>query len=386
MTERLYLKDAYCRSFTAVVTGCEALDGRFGIELDQTAFFPEGGGQPADRGTINGIPVTDVQQVGSRIVHYTENGLQVGETVSCELDWELRYTRMQGHTGEHIFSGVVNSLYRYDNVGFHMNDKLITMDFNGSLSGEDIKIIEIKSNEAIYKNADVVAYYPTKEELETLEFRSKKELTEDLRIISIGEDIDCCACCAPHVAKTGEVGIIKVLDFYSFKQGTRVEMQAGKTALLELIDMNLRVKEIMKVTSAPREKIVDGVREKVNAYQELRIEHQRVLNRLALSELELCEVADSVYGITGELTFDELRFCANQILEKGYNSCVLLSKTGEEYLYVISSKSMDVRPAVKELNERFAGKGGGKSEYSQGKISSGTDEELKTFITKVLGK
>lgn len=386
MTERLYLKDAYCKRFTAVVTGCEVLDGKFGIELDQTAFFPEGGGQPADRGTMNGIPVTDVQQKGNRVIHYLETELQVGEKVSCEIDWELRYTRMQGHTGEHIFSGIVHSLYQYDNVGFHLNDKMITMDFNGSLSSEDIKIIEIKSNEAIYQNADVVAYYPTRDELETLEFRSKKELTEDLRIVAIGEDIDCCACCAPHVAKTGEVGIIKVIDFYSFKQGTRVEMLAGKTALLDFIDMNLRVKEIMKATSSPRNAIVDAVREKVSALQELRFENQKLSKLLAYSELELCEAGDAVYSVAANLSFDELRYCANRLLEKEYNSCILLSKTEGEYLYVISSKSIDVRPIVKELNERFAGKGGGKSEYSQGKISSGSEEEIKEFIVTILGK
>ena len=232
MTRKLYEEDAYCKSFVAVVEACEAADGLYKVQLDQTAFFPEGGGQAADKGTINGIPVADVKQQGDKIWHLLESELAVGDNVSCEIDWGLRYERMQGHTGEHILSGVVHSLYGYDNVGFHMSDATMLVDFNGSLSAEDIREIELRANEAVYQNADIKAYYPTKEELESLKFRSKKEFDTDVRIVSIGDDIDCCACCAPHVKKTGEVGIIKILDFYSYKKAPVLKWQQASMRCL----------------------------------------------------------------------------------------------------------------------------------------------------------
>ncbi len=381
MTERLYEQNAYLKSFEAVVVSCEALEDKFELVLDKTAFFPEGGGQPADKGTINGKNVLDVQQKNDVIVHLVEEKFEIGETVSCELDWDVRYARMQGHTGEHILSGVVNALYKYDNVGFHMSEKSMLVDFNGSLTAKDIKLIELKANEAVYKNADVIAYFPSNDEIETLEYRSKKEVKEALRIVKIGEDIDCCACCAPHVDKTGEVGIIKVIDFAPYKQGTRLEMMAGKYALLDYIEINANLKDLMKLTSSPRNGVVDTVNEKYTAYKDLSFEYQKVSRRLALSELDLNKLNNSVYAMAKDLSFDDLRYCANSIMENEYDICVLFSKSGDsEYSYVVSSKTKDVRPIVKSLNETFNGKGGGKSDYSQGKINSGSEEDIIKFV------
>lgn len=386
MTERMYERDSYCSKFHAVVCECTALDGKYGVVLDRTAFFPEGGGQAADEGTINGIPVVDVQRKGSVVMHVLETELTVGDEVNCEIDWELRYSRMQGHTGEHILSGVVNKLYGYDNIGFHMGDRVMLVDFNGVISSDEIRTIEVKANEAIYKNADVVAYYPTIDELEELKYRSKKKFLSEVRIVTIGEGIDCCACCAPHVARTGEVGIIKVIDAYSYKQGTRIEMVAGKIALLDYIDINMYVKEVMKVTSSPRKGIVDAVRERFTLYQELRNEYQKISNRLALSELELCEVGNSIYSIAQNLNFEDLRYCSNQIMEGDYDLCLLFSKNMNEYIYIVRSKRKDVRPIVKSLNETFGGKGGGKSEYSQGKLPCVSESKIKEFIKNNLEK
>lgn len=385
MTDRLYERDAYCSKFNAVVCECTALDGRYGVVLDRTAFFPEGGGQAADAGTINGIPVTDVQRKDSVVIHVLETELKVGEEVSCEIDWELRYSRMQGHTGEHILSGVVNSLYGYDNVGFHMGDSIMVVDFNGRLSAEDIKKIELAANKAVYSNADITVSYPSAEELETMRFRSKIELTDDLRIVSIGEDIDCCACCAPHVAKTGEVGIIKVLDFYSYKQGTRIEMVAGINALTDYMSLNARSKELMKMLSVPRDGIAEAVREKNTLYQNLYNDYQKNAKKLALYELDLVEIGGSVCSFGKGLSFDELRYCANQLTEKDYGVCMLFSENNtDEYAYVVSSKCKDIRGLAGQLNEAFAGKGGGQPGYVQGKINVSGEERLKAFVEELL--
>ena len=385
MTDRLHERDAYCSKFNAVVCECTALDGRYGVVLDRTAFFPEGGGQAADAGTINGIPVTDVQRKDSVVIHVLETELKVGEEVSCEIDWELRYSRMQGHTGEHILSGVVNSLYGYDNVGFHMGDSIMVVDFNGRLSAEDIKKIELAANKAVYSNADITVSYPSAEELETMRFRSKIELTDDLRIVSIGEDIDCCACCAPHVAKTGEVGIIKVLDFYSYKQGTRIEMVAGINALTDYMSLNARSKELMKMLSVPRDGIAEAVREKNTLYQNLYNDYQKNAKKLALYELDLVEIGGSVCSFGKGLSFDELRYCANQLTEKDYGVCMLFSENNtDEYAYVVSSKCKDIRGLAGQLNEAFAGKGGGQPGYVQGKINVSGEERLKAFVEELL--
>ncbi len=385
MTEKLYESNAYCKTFQAVVEECRLMNGKYGIVLNRTAFFPEGGGQAADQGTINGHAVLDVQQKDAVILHILETELQAGEEVSCEIDWELRYARMQGHTGEHILSGVVHALYGYNNVGFHMNDRLMVVDFDGSLSLEDIQKIEIRANEAVYANADVVAYYPTAEELAKLEYRSKKELGDAVRIVTIGEDIDCCACCAPHVARTGEIGMIKVLDFCSYKQGTRIEMTAGKNALTDYMSLNLAMKELMKLLSAPRDGVVDAVREKNTAYQTLNFEYQKQAKQLALHELELVEKGDSVYAVATELSFDELRYCANRLADGQYRVCLLFSGNSTDgYIYVVSSKAADVRDIAKQLNETFSGKGGGQKNYAQGKIQACAENDIKSFVENLL--
>ncbi len=384
MTEKLYEKDAYCKEFDAVVKSCTFSDGKYYVELDSTPFFPEGGGQAPDKGTIDGIAVMDVQEENAVILHTVEEEIPVGRRVHCEIDWELRYSRMQSHTGEHILSGMVHSMYGYDNVGFHMNDRIMLVDFNGSLFAADIEKIELCANKAVYSNADVKAYYPSREELENLQYRSKKEIDGAVRIVSIGEDIDCCACCAPHVARTGEIGVIKILDFYSYKQGTRIEMAAGINAFREYVRLNSVNKELMQELSAPREGIVDAVRDRGNAYMLLKSEYNSCAKRVALLELDLNKAGDFAYAISENLSFEELRYCVNSLITDRYEGVLLFSKQAEDgYIYVVSSKTKDVREIAKKLNEGFQGKGGGQATYCQGKISAKSKEDIISFVKNI---
>ena len=199
------------KDFKATVLSSKKADNGYKSILSKTAFFPEGGGQPADKGTINGATVLNVLEENGEIYHYTENELTVGSEVEGILDWECRYDRMQNHSGEHIISGIVHSLYGYQNVGFHLSDETVTLDFDGELSLEQLELVERKANEVVWQNARVECFVPSEEELKTLEYRSKKELEGDVRIVKI-EDCDICACCAPHVESAGEIGIIKMLD------------------------------------------------------------------------------------------------------------------------------------------------------------------------------
>lgn len=386
MTERLYENDSYCRSFTATVESCEATENFYYVVLDRTAFFPEGGGQAADEGTLNGVQVLDVQRKGDLVVHKTAGELPVGAEVKGEIDWDLRYSRMQSHTGEHILSGVVHSLFGYNNMGFHMGETTMTVDFDGALTNEDIEKIELFSNRAVYKNADITVLYPTEKELSELEYRSKIDFREDIRIVSIG-DIDCCACCAPHLAKTGETGIIKIISFIPYKQGTRMEIIAGINALKDYSALNSANKRLMKLLSVPRDNVEQAVREQSDSISDLQYKNSQMSRRLALYEIEKCRINDSVYAFAKDLSYDELRFCANSILDEGVDICVLYSKNSEEdYIYVISSKDKDVKSIGLKLNETFSGKGGGKPNYVQGKIISSSEEMVKSFTSDLLQK
>ena len=375
MTEKIYLNDSYCKEFVATVVSCEKKDNLYEIVLDKTAFFPEGGGQAADKGKIDGNAVTDVQEKDGVVVHTTDKKVPVGKEVECAIDWELRFSRMQSHSGEHIVSGVAHALFDCTNVGFHMSETMMTVDLDKALPAEDIAKIELLSNKAIYRNLEIKAIYPTKEELETLDFRSKIELSSDARIVVI-DDVDTCACCAPHVARTGEIGIIKIVNAYSYKQGTRIEMLAGINALSDYASLNSANKELMGLLSASRFSVNDAVVKQNEQLISLKTQNAQMSKRLALLELEPVNVGDSVYGITKNLTYDELRHCANSLQEQGAKVCVLLSGADEGYIYVVASTVRDVREIVKELNAKFSGKGGGKPDYAQGKIADEIDIKI----------
>lgn len=369
---KIYLNDSYCKEFKATVISCEKTEKGYEVILDKTAFFPEGGGQAADMGTIEGINVSDVQEKGGVVIHSLDAEIPVGKEVECKLDWDLRFSRMQSHSGEHIVSGVAHTLFGSTNVGFHMSDALMTVDLDVALSADDIAKIELLSNKAVYENHEIKVIYPTKEELEALDFRSKIELSDDARIVVIG-DVDTCACCAPHVARTGEIGIIKIVNAYSYKQGTRIEMLAGINALMDYVSLNSANKELMGLLSASRFSVNEAVAKQNEQLMELRAQNAQMSKRLALFELNPIKVGDNAYSVTKNLTYDELRYCVNSLQDGGTDTCVLLSKADEGYIYVVASKSCDVREIVKELNQKFSGKGGGKPDYAQGKIADEID-------------
>ncbi len=372
MTQRIYETDSYCREFTAKVLSCEKTDKGFCVILDKTAFFPLGGGQAADEGTIGNAKVLDVQLKDGIVIHTVDAEISQGEEVACRLDWELRFSRMQSHSGEHIVSGIVHNMFGYHNVGFHMSEAQMTVDFDGLLTATDIEKVELESNRAVYKNMEITVFFPTKEELDNLDYRSKLELSDNVRIVTIG-DIDNCACCAPHVARTGEIGLIKIVNFYPYKQGTRVEMLAGVNALYDYCGLNAANKELMGVLSASRFGVNEAVIKQNDQLNSLRTQNAQMSKRLALLELNPVKISNNAYFITENLSYDELRHCANSLQDSSTQTCVLFSKADEGYIYVVASKVRDVREIVKELNEKFQGKGGGKPDYAQGKIADEID-------------
>ncbi len=378
MTVKLYENDSYIKEFEATVISCEQTKDGYAVVLDKTAFFPEGGGQQADRGTLGGCAVTDVQIKDDVITHYTDKELNVGEKVIGTLDWDTRFSRMQGHTGEHLVSGIIHTMFGYDNLGFHMSGKTLTLDPSGPLTAEDIKAVEIAANKAIYENKEIFVSYPTSKELESLDYRSKLDFTDGVRIVTI-DGYDVCACCAPHVHRTGEIGIIKIIDFIQYKGGMRLEMVCGINALSDYEKLHDDSKEMMHLLSAPRDSVLEVVKRDHDVISTQKAEINALKRKLSAAQLDIQTIGSTLLGFTKGASFDDMRALVNENISKAELVAILSEGESGEYSYIISSDSLDVRDTVKALNENFSGKGGGRPNYAQGKITGNKNDIISFF-------
>ena len=378
MTIKLYENDSYIKSFEATVISCEECKNGYAVVLDKTAFFPEGGGQQADKGTINKVDVLDVQIKDEIITHTVKEKFETGETVNCEIDWDTRFARMQSHTGEHLVSGIIHSLFGYDNLGFHMSEKTMTLDPSGILTDEDIKKVELMANKAVYENRDVTARYPEKEELKTLSYRSKLDLEDGVRLVTI-DGYDTCACCAPHVKRTGEIGLVKILDYIQYKGGMRLTMVCGINAFEDYAKLHDNSKEMMHLYSSPREKVLEFAKKEHDTIGTQKAEINRLNGELSKANLEIIESGNALLGFTKGASFDDMRALVNENLEKAELVAFFSCGDNNDFSYIISSASEDVRDTVKELNANFSGKGGGRPNYAQGKLS-GEKEAIISFF------
>lgn len=382
MTEKLYYIDSHMRDFGARVLECRELEKGWAVILDRSAFFPEGGGQLADTGIIGSVRVRDVQLEGETIVHFTDRPLPAGDTVICRIDWEQRLRRMQSHSGEHIVSGLVHKLFGFDNVGFHMGESM-TIDFSGELDWQQLMRVEQLANEAVREDMPVRCYFPDERELRSIEYRSKLELTEDVRLVEIG-DIDICACCAPHVERTGEIGIIKIQDFMRHRGGVRVSLVCGMDALEDYRRKQESAAEISAALSVKRDEIAPAVRKILD-------EQQRQKERIAeLSMALAAEKAAHVEETEGNIcVFDNVldevatRELVNLLVPKcGGIAAVFHGDDENGYRYVMGSRSVNLRSAGREINAGIKGKGGGSPEMIQGRAeekAAGIKEFVNTL-------
>lgn len=383
LTIKLYEKDSYIKDFSATVLSCEEKDGFYSVALDQTAFFPEGGGQSADTGKIEDANVLDVQISDDVVYHKTDKPLKIGVRVICEIDWDTRFSRMQNHSAEHLVSGIIHNLYGYNNVGFHMNDRFITLDCDGPLTETDIAKIELEANKAIYANKKINILFPLADELSKYDYRSKLDITENVRLVEI-EDYDLCACCAPHVAYTGEIGVIKILGFMPYKKGTRIEMVAGLLAFNDYCNLHNSNKSIMNLLSAKRIETVEVVERVYNELNSAKYENKKLSAELALLQMEKHIIPDGVCVFVSDASYDELRNCSNTLIED-FDYCYVFSNTNEnDFIYVVASKENNVREKIQNLNQSFNGKGGGRDFYAQGKIVANSKEEIIEYVSKKL--
>lgn len=377
MTERLYYKDQYIKNFTAHVVSCTENGGKFEVVLDKTAFFPEGGGQPGDTGFICGVRVSDTVERGEEVIHICESAVNEGENAECKLDFDKRFLNMQLHSGEHIFSGVAHSLCGVDNVGFHMGETSVTVDFNSVITDEELKKIEILSNEAVFANIPIEAIYPDDGELENYDYRSKKEIKGQVRLTKIG-DVDLCACCGTHVAFTGEIGMIKATSMMNYKSGVRVTLQIGRRALDDYMEKNESVNRISALLKAKTGEVAEAVE---------RVQAQLYEARLNYNLLKKELFAAKAQGISGDFCCefdsagqaDDARIFCDLLADKVKIAAVFSGDDENGYKYAVSSRTEDVRAIGKELNAACSGRGGGKPDMVQGSVAA-TREEIEKFF------
>lgn len=379
ITEKIYYTDAYIKEFKARVLSSVKADEGYDTVLDRTAFFPEEGGQYSDTGEISGALVSYVFERDGVIHHITSEQLAEGCEVFGKINFDERYEKMQCHTAEHILSGLFHSLYGLDNVGFHLGADDVTMDISAPISRDDIYRVESLANEIIYKNVEVKTSFPSSDELSSLVYRAKLDLAENVRIVDIGE-YDSCACCAPHVAMTGEIGIIKIFDFEKLRGGMRLHISAGRRAYARLCESYTELRKICALLSAmPNEgaalveKLICDLKRREDEYQAYRNSHIDK-DAAALGSTD----GNLVLFLDGASVPEMIRF-SNAAVPKVGGVLVLLSGEEGSYKYVISSVSVDLRERSREINEALSGRGGGRAEMIQGGFSA-TMEEIKRYF------
>ena len=379
MTEKLYYLDAYTKEFEATVLDSYTDADKNVVILDCTAFFPEEGGQSADTGYIGDSRVLDVKEKGGVIRHYTDTILTIGEKVKCKIDFADRFEKMQCHTAEHIISGAIKRLHGLDNVGFHLGAYEVTMDVNGYLTREELDEIELIANRAVFDNVPVKTSFPSAEELATMNYRSKLDLTENVRIVEV-EGYDLCACCAPHVAYTGEIGLIKILDFEKHRGGLRINIAAGYRALRDYRDKYRNVLKISALLSEPQATVSTAAESFLSSYEELKAKLKASgLNNARLEAKMIPDTDGSLVCYYPDMNMDELRELVNCAKSKVSGILVALCGKDGDYKYIMTSERVDLAPIYKKINADLSGRGGGRDNMIQGSFSADLDTVTRYF-------
>ncbi len=369
-TEKLYDADPFLKCFTATVLDCQSGKNGYTAVLGRTAFYPEGGGQPADHGTLGGASVTDVHEKDGVIFHNVDKPLKIGAVVTGELDWSRRFDHMQQHSGEHILSGILCSSFHCDNVGFHMGAETVTIDYNADITWEQALEAERRANEIIWADTAVEIAYPSAEELHTLDYRSKKELTGKVRIVTF-PGADCCACCGTHVLRAGQVGLVKVLSCQKFREGVRLEILCGGRALSYLGAVYQQARTIGQHLSVkPLETLA--------AVERLSGELTAAKARMAqLEETAFEALAREQEGKGDVLLFqlpmkgDSVRRLADAVAKRcGGLAAVFAGEAGQFSYALVRADGQDIAPLVKAMNQALHGRGGGRGGFAQGSVQA----------------
>ncbi len=364
-TQKLYYDDAYTRAFDARVVSCEPEGERWCCVLDASAFFPTEGGQSADTGTIGGVRVADVTEREGVLYHMIEAPLPVGEMVHGEIEWPERLRKMQSHTAEHILSGIFYRRFGYENVGFHLADCGFVFDTSGELDEAALSEAEREANEIIWRNAAVRAWFPAPEELSALHYRSKLDLTENVRLVQIG-DVDLCACCAPHVAYTGEIGMVKLLDAVRHRGGMRIRAKAGIDALEEFCARIAAAESVSRLLSVPQEAIASGVQRLLDERDGLKAKLAAAQEALLQRQIAELQPTDGNMLLFADCDMDGLRALCNAGAPLCGGVCAAFAGHDGDWRFVMASRAQDTRTFFASVRDTIAARGGGKAEMISG--------------------
>lgn len=369
-TEKLYYADPFLKTFTATVLDCQPGKNGFVVTLDRTAFYPEGGGQPADQGSLDGAAVTDVHEKNGVVLHNVDSAVEIGKTVTGVIDWARRFDHMQQHSGEHICSGLICGRCHCDNVGFHMGTDMVTIDFNADIPWEELLEIEAQANQYIYEDHPIDIQFHRGAELDAIDYRSKKPLEGDVRIVAF-PGADCCACCGTHVLRSGQVGLVKFLSVQKFREGVRIELLCGKRALDYLSRTWDQAKTIGQRLSV---KPVDAA-----------AAVERLENELSAAKLRCAQLEESVFAAIAQeqagkgdvLLFqppmkpDSVRKLADAAAKTCGGLAAVFAGEGIHYAYALGrADGQDISAQVKAMNAALHGRGGGRNGFAQGSVEA----------------
>lgn len=381
MTEKLFYEDSFLEEFTATVTGCEKVKNGWEVILNRTAFYPEGGGQPADHGFLDSAAVSDVRERGGVIYHTCNQALEIGSEVRGRIDFDRRFDFMQQHSGEHIVSGILCGRFQCDNVGFHIGHELVTIDFNAELTADDVGEVELLANRYIWEDHPIEIAWPDQTELETLHYRSKKELTGAVRIVA-WPGADCCACCGTHVRSSGQVGSVKLISCQKFRDGVRIEMAAGGRALAyfhSVAQQNMQVSQMLSAKPTETAAAVERVQKELYALR------GRVM---ALEESDFARKAGEYAGagdvllVEGAMSTESIRRLCTAVQESAGGRCAVFAGGDGVYQYAVSQPGGDLRGLAKEINAALNGRGGGKPAFIQGSVRAAAVDIERVLMGK----
>ena len=381
MSEKLYYSDPFLQEFTATVLSCEQDKAGWKVVLDRTAFYPEGGGQPADTGILGDASVIDVREKEGVIVHTCDKVLNVGDTVTGHIDWARRFDHMQQHSGEHIVSGIICARYGCDNVGFHLGKDIVTIDFNHDISPEDLPAIEAQANAFIWSDTPIDIRFLEGDALRQAEYRSKKFIPGLVRLVAF-PGADCCACCGTHVLRAGQVGLVKLLSCQKFREGVRMELLCGKRAFDYLSgtwEQNLAVSRALSAKPLQTHAAVERLKGELESV------------KLRAATLETADFArkgaeyagkGDVVLFEGDMSADSVRRLCDAVLDTCGGRCAVFAGEDGNFKYAIGIREGDIRPLIKELNGALNGRGGGKPNFAQGSVAAKEADIQAFFETK----
>ena len=380
-TVKLYYEDSFLQAFTAQVVSCDAREDRWAVVLDQTAFYPEGGGQACDLGKLGDANVLDVREKDGIILHLCDRPVEPGSHVTGILDWDRRLDQMQQHSGEHIVSGLLCRRFDCHNVGFHIGADTVTIDFDAPIPAEELPQIEQEANTAIWKNLPLRCWYPTPEELAQLPYRSKKQLPWPVRIVDAG-GYDLCACCGVHVKQTGSVGMIKLLSCVKFHQGVRIEMVCGMRALQFLGEVYEQNRLVSQTFSAKVLETGNAARKASDALASEKFRAAGLEKKLFTMMAEAYRNAGTVILFENELSPGGIRDLADAIAAVCGGTAGVFSGSDEAgYNVCLCSRQDDLRQFGMQMNQALQGRGGGKPGFFQGSVKA-TRVQIEDYFKK----